>query len=483
MKLKGISMNTDSIKTYIEKNFSEKRKIHNGDSIKFSAECKPHGTSGVEWVVENGTGEATIDYEGKLTAVKKGTVSVYARSVSGRIESNVVKIEIAKGIDSFYKLTNSDYTIHGREESDWEKKSPPQNAFDDNKDTAYDGQSGGWCGIKLNTAIKIAAFRYMPRVNNEGRMVGTKFQVSDDGVNYTTIHTVREGGNHGEYMTVYTDTLEDEVQESLRKNRYKYFRFYSGDSNFSNIAEIELFADVGGIEVTDVVKIGTDVFYRIASKEDDVFNMFCASYDKDNILMNVDVVYQSLPNGEQETFRRKIPQDAEHVSVFAWSDDSMEPVSNKVTAVELEQEVFVSSRQNKDAFHLLPERGGKVRYTFYLTDNGSKDSGIMLGNSDSLNSSSSNYFAEGSVVIVFSKGSISVRDNISKTFASNYNVGERVKIEVEVNMDKQTYTLYVNGTKCGENVAFRKSNEIIDTIALVENADGKMFEVTGITIA
>lgn len=28
MKLKGILMNTDSIKTYIEKNFSEKRKIH-----------------------------------------------------------------------------------------------------------------------------------------------------------------------------------------------------------------------------------------------------------------------------------------------------------------------------------------------------------------------------------------------------------------------------------------------------------------------
>ena len=81
----------------------------------------------------------------------------------------------------------------------------------------------------------------MPRYDNERRMPGTVFQVSNDGVNYITIYTVTEPGSYGTYVNVYVDDLSEEAMILLQNNEYKYFRFHSGDAGFSNIAEIEVY--------------------------------------------------------------------------------------------------------------------------------------------------------------------------------------------------------------------------------------------------
>ena len=217
---------------------ADKYRVHNGEKVKIDAVCYPMGTEGYEWVVE---GEGNITSEGIFTPTGVGDVYVYAKAIGSDTVSEKIKIVVTKGLETLSKAEN--FTICGREESEWEKKSPPLNAFDGNINTAYDGQNGGWCGIELENAAKIGAFRFMSRVNNEGRMPGVKFQVSKDGVNYMTIYTVTDGGSHGEYVTIYRDELIPELGKLLRDNAYKYFRMISGESKFSNIAEIEVYLD------------------------------------------------------------------------------------------------------------------------------------------------------------------------------------------------------------------------------------------------
>ena len=88
----------------------------------------------------------------------------------------------------------------------------------------------------------------MPRSGNEYRMPGTQFQVSEDGINYTTVYTVTDTGSYGSYAVVYADELPEPERSLLVNNEYKFFRFYSGfyseEEHYSNIAEIEVYGEL-----------------------------------------------------------------------------------------------------------------------------------------------------------------------------------------------------------------------------------------------
>ena len=100
----------------------------------------------------------------------------------------------------------------------------------------------------------------------------------------------------------------------------------------------------------------------------------------------------------------------------------------------------------------------------------------MIGSEDAgLNTSSSNYFASGSIVILFASGELYTRDAGSKTLRTAYTVGEKVKIEADIAAN--TYDLYGNSELVAENVGFRKSTTVLDTLCLVENKGGEAFEV------
>jgi hypothetical protein len=114
---------------------------------------------------------------------------------------------------------------------------------------------------------------------------------------------------------------------------------------------------------------------------------------------------------------------------------------------------------------------------FEMLDKGSKDSGIMIGNGDYLNAESSNYFAAGSIVLLFKNGTLSTRDASNKKDIATYNVGERVKIKVEADIQSGIYDVYVDGELKAEGVAFRQSADMLDTLALVENGGGVPFDI------
>lgn len=167
-----------------------------------------------------------------------------------------VQYDISDVQDGSYTISSTSgyYKVFGRTEGEWEPKSPPENAFDGQAGTAYDGQNGGYCGVQFYEPQQIKAFRFMARSGNESRMAGSVFQVSENGIDYTTVYTVTDAPSNGTYVSVFADDLPEETRELLNNNKYKYFRYYSGASSFANIAEIEVFTDeIQGESVGDTV--------------------------------------------------------------------------------------------------------------------------------------------------------------------------------------------------------------------------------------
>ncbi len=86
-----------------------------GGSLQFTASISPANASiqSVYWSVKDGTGSADIDWNGLLTAVSDGTVTVKAISKDGSgIESGEIQITISGQVGIFNHYGNSDIKIY-----------------------------------------------------------------------------------------------------------------------------------------------------------------------------------------------------------------------------------------------------------------------------------------------------------------------------------------------------------------------------------
>lgn len=194
-------------------------------------------------------GESISPEDGGALFKEGDTIYVPIRAAAEKFGKKVIwdgdsRSIIIEDVKPLYKLKIQDYTVDGQTDvSHWEVEYPPSNAFDENAKTFYDGHSGGWCGIEVKEPVTIAKFRFMPRENQEWRMPGTEFQISSDGINYTTIYKVTESGKYGEYTTVSRDELSLESAKLLSENKYRYFRFFAGESRYASISEIEVYVE------------------------------------------------------------------------------------------------------------------------------------------------------------------------------------------------------------------------------------------------
>jgi hypothetical protein len=110
--------------------------------------------------------------------------------------------------------------------------------FDNNNDTFFDGASanGQWAGLNLGTVKNISCIKFRPR-NGEGkRMIGGKFQVSNnaDFTNPITLYTIPSNGAL-EFKDYYiTSAIAGGVSA-------QYVRYLSPDNGYGNIAEITVY--------------------------------------------------------------------------------------------------------------------------------------------------------------------------------------------------------------------------------------------------
>ena len=250
-----------------------------GESFKFNAEENALiiNEKKIEPTDANGISTAPFKENNTVYVPVRAAFEACGYTVNWDNNTRSIIVKTKESLDGLYKLNTWNFTVHGRIEGQWENKDKPEKAFDDNVKTFYDGQEGGWCGIETKEPLTIKAFSFSPRVDKEDRMIGTQFQVSNDGENYTTIYTVTEPGKYGKYITVFASELDENSAKLLNENKFKYFRFISGESKNANIAEIKVYV---AEDLSEEVAYSDGEFTMTGAELESMLK----SYNKDDVL-------------------------------------------------------------------------------------------------------------------------------------------------------------------------------------------------------
>ncbi len=113
--------------------------------------------------------------------------------------------------------------------------------FDGNTATYFDGLGNGWVQADLGKIYNLKAIGYCPRKGYEYRMPDGFFEVSADGENWTTIHTIKKLPDFSmQYISLSNDNLvryvRYQVPEGKPNNGWNLDDVYC-----CNIAEMELY--------------------------------------------------------------------------------------------------------------------------------------------------------------------------------------------------------------------------------------------------
>jgi outer membrane lipoprotein-sorting protein len=94
----------------------------------------------------------------------------------------------------------------------------------------YSQANGAYTGLSFKPSMTIGKIRYYPRANFASRMVGGKFQGSNDAVSYDDLYTI----------TTTPAMQWNEVTVS-NPTAYRFVRYLSPDGGYGNIAEMEFY--------------------------------------------------------------------------------------------------------------------------------------------------------------------------------------------------------------------------------------------------
>ncbi len=174
--------------------------------------------------------------------------------------SNSVTTYIINGVSGGADLTNRISVTSGMVSGSkpWNDSSDTcQKVFDGKNDTFFDGLSDGYVQVDLGAEYNISAIGFCPRSGYEYRCPDARFMISDDGVNWTTMYTIKGKPLYG---MNYVSKLE------AKKGRYIKYAVPSGTPNNSynkdstyccNIAEIELYGTPDTISEFDKIDISS----------------------------------------------------------------------------------------------------------------------------------------------------------------------------------------------------------------------------------
>lgn len=115
-------------------------------------------------------------------------------------------------------------------------------AWDGNISTYFDAadQDTGYTQVYINSGAIVKKIAYLPRVNWSQRMVGGKFQGSNDNSIWTDLYTI----STQPVETIYTEVL------ITNTTNYTYYRYQSPAYGFCNVSEIKLYTEAGNNTTT-----------------------------------------------------------------------------------------------------------------------------------------------------------------------------------------------------------------------------------------
>jgi hypothetical protein len=176
--------------------------------------------------VSNANG--TVDNGGLFTAgSNEGTCEVTAgATIGGATKSAGVTIEIVAKRKATGHFISEGEPIAFAE--------GPWAAFDGDVATFPDcGEADElWAGFRFDEPRTIVEIKFRPREGWASRMAGKTFEVSGDGLNWTTIHTIANAPAEGQMTTVT-------ISNPLAATYIRYNSNADGNCGYLNVAEIE----------------------------------------------------------------------------------------------------------------------------------------------------------------------------------------------------------------------------------------------------
>jgi len=132
-------------------------------------------------------------------------------------------------------------TLIGSDGSWNSSSSTKDKVFDNNINTCFDATTGNgnWVGRDLGVIYTIDHISFIPRLYNESRVVGGKFQTSTDAAfsNPVTIYTVPSSAAVFSYSHILNTS-------TTATTTARYIRYLSPDNGFCNIAEVKLYGTI-----------------------------------------------------------------------------------------------------------------------------------------------------------------------------------------------------------------------------------------------
>ena len=178
---------------------------------------------------ENWKNVGTINLNGKtLNATLPGnSITTFVIEGNGSIGGNEIKVQADKlsGSDSWKQNADTDF----------------HKAFDGDNATYFDGTRVGWVQADLGAVYDLSALAYCPRQNYEYRMVDGYFEVSMDGTDWQSIHTISENPTFAMHKVklekpITARYIRYAVPEGKPRNSYN-----TNDVYCCNVAEIKLY--------------------------------------------------------------------------------------------------------------------------------------------------------------------------------------------------------------------------------------------------
>ncbi|MEA4976266.1 MAG: discoidin domain-containing protein [Paludibacter sp.] len=209
---------------YIIKNLQDEI-IDYGQDVTFSVDVLGENPIQYQWFI-NGVEQQNVNSNVlKLTKVQlnlnEAKIKVVATNQLGSITSKEVTLTVLAVV----KLPNGKIFANSG-------NTTAGNAFDGNTTTFFDGLSEAYMGMDYGTPQKVVKIRFYPRAGWTARMIGGKFQGSNDNNEYTDLYTIGFNPQENAWKVI---ALENEAN-------YRYYRYQGPVGGYGNVSEIEFWS-------------------------------------------------------------------------------------------------------------------------------------------------------------------------------------------------------------------------------------------------
>lgn len=189
-----------------------------------------------------------------------GKVNISDKTLKATMPANSVTTYIINGVEGNTEMGQKITPVSVSGSDSWKSDATYsyEKVFDGNTSTYFDGLGNGWVQMDLGEKYEISSVGYCPRSGYEYRCADGQFMVSDDGINWKTVYTIKGRPSFGMHYAKISGNVSGryvryQVPEGKPSNGYN-----SDNTYCCNMAEIEVYGNSSKLSGLNKIQIASD---------------------------------------------------------------------------------------------------------------------------------------------------------------------------------------------------------------------------------